>query len=157
MIAQAGEISFARGSNRAGRDAGLGGDLLAGPAVAAQPLDLIDHGLGRRLPKPMRPGGAILQSRQSFAAISINPLNGPRTEAVEQGRHRVQHRLQRRADAPFLERRIHYLEALAELRGELTWQRLLATDRGEQILGSASLPASSRASEFPRSPPSQSA
>jgi hypothetical protein len=30
----------------------------------------------------MRPGGAILQSRQSFAAMSINPLpNGPRADA----------------------------------------------------------------------------
>jgi hypothetical protein len=38
--------------------------------------------LRRRLPKPMRPGRAILQSRQPFAAISGNPLpNGPRADA----------------------------------------------------------------------------
>jgi hypothetical protein len=65
-----------------GRDTGLDGDLFASPALAAQPFDLLDHGLGRRLPEPMRPGGAILQSRQSFAAISVNPLpNGPRADA----------------------------------------------------------------------------
>src|SRR5208283_3246838 len=29
-----------------GRDTGLGGDLLASPPLAAQPLDLLDHGLG---------------------------------------------------------------------------------------------------------------
>ena len=39
-----------------GRDAGLGGDLLARPALPAQPLDLLSHRLGRRLPQPMRPG-----------------------------------------------------------------------------------------------------
>ena len=38
------------------RDAGLGGDLLAGPALPAQPFDLLDYRLGRRLAQPMRPG-----------------------------------------------------------------------------------------------------
>ena len=38
------------------RDAGLGGDLLARPALAAQPFDLLDDRLGRRPLQPMRPG-----------------------------------------------------------------------------------------------------
>ena len=38
------------------RDAGLGGDLLARPALAAQRFDLLDNRLGRRPAQPMRPG-----------------------------------------------------------------------------------------------------
>src|SRR3954447_8426074 len=37
------------------RDGGLGGDLLAGPALTAQPFDLLNYGLGRGPPQPMRP------------------------------------------------------------------------------------------------------
>src|SRR5262249_9734894 len=38
-----------------GRDSGLGGDLLAGPTLAAQPLDLLDHCLRRWFAQSMRP------------------------------------------------------------------------------------------------------
>jgi hypothetical protein len=65
-----------------GRDAGLGSDLLAGPALTAQPLDLLDNRLRRRPVQPMRPGWAVLQPRQSFEAIAINPFaNGPQADA----------------------------------------------------------------------------
>jgi hypothetical protein len=37
------------------RDAELGGDLLAGPTLAAQDLDLLDNRCQGRLPQPMRP------------------------------------------------------------------------------------------------------
>jgi hypothetical protein len=36
------------------RYAGLGGDLLAGPTLAAQPFDLLDNDLGCRPVQPMR-------------------------------------------------------------------------------------------------------
>lgn len=48
------------------RDVQFGGDLLAGVALTAQALDLLDNRLRRR---PMRPGGSIPQSRQALAAI----------------------------------------------------------------------------------------
>jgi hypothetical protein len=38
------------------RDAGLSGDLLARPALATQPFDLLDNRLRRRPAQPMRPG-----------------------------------------------------------------------------------------------------
>ena len=38
------------------RDAQFGGDLLAGVALAAQPLDLLDDRLGCRPMQAMRPG-----------------------------------------------------------------------------------------------------
>ena len=38
------------------RDTGLGGDLPACPALAAQPFNLHDYRLGRRAVQPMRPG-----------------------------------------------------------------------------------------------------
>ena len=38
------------------RDPGLGGDLLARPALPAPPLDLFDNYMGCRLPQLMRPG-----------------------------------------------------------------------------------------------------
>ena len=51
-------------------------------SVGGAALDLVDHRLGRRLTQPMRPGAAILQSGQAFAAISVNPFaNGPRADA----------------------------------------------------------------------------
>ena len=43
------------------RDAQFGGDLLAGVALAAQPLDLLDDRLGRGPVQAMRPGRAIPQ------------------------------------------------------------------------------------------------
>jgi hypothetical protein len=45
--------------------------------------------------------------------------------------------LQRRADGPFLDRRIHDLVALAELRGKFARQRLFGADRGEQVFVAA--------------------
>lgn len=64
------------------RDASLGGDLLARPALATQPLDLLDNHQRRWPVQPMRPGGAILQPCQSVAAISLKPLaNRPRADA----------------------------------------------------------------------------
>jgi hypothetical protein len=38
------------------RDATLGGDLLARPALAPQPFDLLDNRPGRRSAQPIRPG-----------------------------------------------------------------------------------------------------
>jgi hypothetical protein len=64
------------------RDTGLGGDLLARPALPPQSFDRLDNDLGRRLSQPMWSGRPILQSRQSFATVSINPLaNGPQADA----------------------------------------------------------------------------
>jgi hypothetical protein len=63
-------------------DPDLNSDLLACPALPTQSLDLLNNSLGRRPVQPMRPGWAILQSRQSFPTISINPLaNRPRADA----------------------------------------------------------------------------
>jgi len=65
-----------------GRDAEFGGDLLAGVALPAQLLDLLDNRRGRRPVQAMRPRTAILQPRNSFTAISVDPLaNGPRAHA----------------------------------------------------------------------------
>src|SRR6516162_9361046 len=64
------------------RDAGLGSDLLARPALAAQPFDLFDNSLQCRPAQPMRSRRTVLQSCQSFAAITLNPLaNCPRADA----------------------------------------------------------------------------
>src|SRR5262245_9917780 len=64
------------------RYAGLGGDLLACPALTAQLFDVVDNRLRSWPTQPARPGRAILQSRRSFAAITIDPLaDRPRADA----------------------------------------------------------------------------
>ena len=64
------------------RDAGLGSDLLARPALAAQTFDLFDYRLRCRPAQPMRSRRTVLQPCQSFAAITLNPLaNCPRADA----------------------------------------------------------------------------
>ena len=57
-----------------GRDAGFGGDRLAGQALAAQPLDALDRGPGRRLVQPVGPCAAVLQACQAFASAAIDPF-----------------------------------------------------------------------------------
>ncbi len=63
------------------RDASLGGDLLARPALAARPFDRLDYLCRRRPAQSMGLGGAIVQSypsihfrmvrRQTPAALAI--------------------------------------------------------------------------------------
>src|SRR6266852_6612791 len=53
-----------------GRDAGLGGDLLAGPALAAQAFNTVDDGLRCRLIQTMRPRVAILQAGKAFLLVA---------------------------------------------------------------------------------------
>src|SRR6516162_3668419 len=51
------------------RDADLGRNLLARPALAPQLLDLLDDLLRRRATQPMRPRAAVLQAGKTFSAV----------------------------------------------------------------------------------------
>lgn len=62
-------------ADRGRGDTGFGGDLLARPALAPQPLNFCDNCLRRRPAQAMRLGRAIPQSRQSLASIAINPFS----------------------------------------------------------------------------------
>ena len=59
------------------RDAGLGRDLLAGQALAAQRFDLLDDLLRRRLVQPVRPRAAVLKSGQTLRADTGQPICAP--------------------------------------------------------------------------------
>jgi hypothetical protein len=56
------------------RDGGLGCDLLAGPVLAAQSLDLLDDLLWRWLAQPMRPRAAVFKSCRTFDTVPGKPF-----------------------------------------------------------------------------------
>ena len=61
-------------ADRGRRDADLPGDLVTGPALPAQRGDLLDGGLGRRLPQPMGPRGAIEEARSALGLEARAPF-----------------------------------------------------------------------------------
>ena len=68
------------------REIEFGGDLLAGAALPAKHLDLLDHRLRRRPVQSMRPRAAVVQAHQTFTPIAIDPLaDGPRADACGLG------------------------------------------------------------------------
>ena len=55
-------------------DANFGGDLLAGPTLAAQGFDLFDNRRRRRSVQAMRPRRAIAQPLDAFGFVAGDPL-----------------------------------------------------------------------------------
>jgi hypothetical protein len=73
-------------ADRCWRQVQIGGDLLAGVALAAKSLNPPNKRFRGRPAKAMRSRAAIVQSRQTFAMIAINPFaNGPRADACGPG------------------------------------------------------------------------
>ena len=65
-----------------GRHADSGGDALAGPTLAAQFDDALDHRPGCWPVQASRPRGAVFQSFKAFAAIASDPFaHRPRADA----------------------------------------------------------------------------
>lgn len=76
-------------ADRRRRDAGFGGDLLAGPALAAQGFDLRDDGRRRRPVQAARPRGTISKARNAFRPEAGQPLANRLHRYAQGQRHRL--------------------------------------------------------------------
>lgn len=61
-------------TDRSGRDSGLGGDLLASPALAPEGDNVLFNRGWRPIGRAMRPGRAVLEAGDAFFPVAHHPF-----------------------------------------------------------------------------------